>query len=343
MANPEHVAIVRQGADAIDDWYREHETMLADSDGTRHRSRPILDLAEADLDGLELYGADLVQADLTHATLRSANLDSSTLTGAVLRLASLQGAILINTDLRVANLQEANLSDAELQSANFRGATLDAATFRNVTLYETVFASTNLTGVIGLESALHLGPSTLDHRVLVRSGELPIEFLRGVGLPDEVIEFYRAQYGKPIQYFSSFISYARTDGEFVDRLHADLQDNGVRCWRDTEDMKIGDRMRSAIDRAIRIHDKVVLVLSERSIQSDWVESEVESALEKEREEGRTVLFPIRLDDSVMETDKAWAAEIRRTRNIGDFRGWKDHDSYQVAFQRVLRDLRPEAE
>lgn len=89
--------------------------------------------------------------------------------------------------------------------------------------------------------------------------------------------------------------------------------------------------------------KVVLVLSEHSIESDWVESEVETALEKEREQGRIVLFPIRLNDSVMETDKAWAAEIRRTRNIGDFREWEDHDSYQVAFQRVLRDLRPEVE
>ena len=206
-----------------------------------------------------------------------------------------------------------------------------------------MFADVNLSQAMGLASAAHEGPSVIDHRTLVQSGELPTEFLRGVGLPDEVIEFYRAQYGTPIQFYSSFISYARADGEFVDLLHAGLQDSGVRCWRDTEDMKIGDRMRPVIDRAIRLHDKLVLVLSEHSIESDWVESEVETAFEKERKQGRTVLFPIRLDDSVMETDKAWAAEIRRTRNIGDFREWKDHDSYQAAFQRVLRDLRPETE
>ena len=54
-------------------------------------------------------------------------------------------------------------------------------------------------------------------------------------------------------------------------------------------------------------------------------SEVEAAFEKERKQKRTVLFPIRLDDAVMETDEAWAAEIRRTRQIGDFRKWKEHD------------------
>jgi hypothetical protein len=44
---------------------------------------------------------------------------------------------------------------------------------------------------------------------------------------------------------------------------------------------------------------------------------------------------------VMESHKAWAALIRRTRHIGDFTHWKDHDSYQKAFERLLRDLKDE--
>jgi hypothetical protein len=45
----------------------------------------------------------------------------------------------------------------------------------------------------------------------------------------------------------------------------------------------------------------MLVLTEHSIASDWVEGEVESALEREQREKQTVLFPLRLDDAVMET------------------------------------------
>jgi hypothetical protein len=52
-----------------------------------------------------------------------------------------------------------------------------------------------------------------------------------------------------------------------------------------------------------------------------------------------VLFPIRLDDAVMETKIGWAADIKRSRHIGDFRNWKDHDAYQKALARLLRDLR----
>jgi hypothetical protein len=95
-----------------------------------------------------------------------------------------------------------------------------------------------------------------------------------------------------------------------------------------------------IDEAIRVHDKLLLVLSRSSVESAWVEKEVETAFEKERRQGnKPVLFPIRLDDAVMQTDQAWAADVRRTRHIGDFTRWKDHDAYQQAFQRLLRDLK----
>lgn len=92
--------------------------------------------------------------------------------------------------------------------------------------------------------------------------------------------------------------------------------------------------------AVRIYDKLLIVLSESSIASSWVEEEAEAAFEKEHKRKlHTVLFPVRLDDAIMECEQAWAASLRRTRHIGDFRNWKDHDSYQRAFQRILRDLK----
>ncbi len=51
-----------------------------------------------------------------------------------------------------------------------------------------------------------------------------------------------------------------------------------------------------------------------------------------------MLFPIRLDDVVMETNEAWAAKLRADRNIGDFLRWKDRDAYEQSFERVMRDL-----
>jgi hypothetical protein len=54
-------------------------------------------------------------------------------------------------------------------------------------------------------------------------------------------------------------------------------------------------------------------------------------------------FPVRIDGAVMQSSEAWARLLRGQRNIGDFTGWKDHDSYQKSFERLMRDLRVEDE
>ena len=113
----------------------------------------------------------------------------------------------------------------------------------------------------------------------------------------------------------------------------------IRAWFAPEDLKIGERFRPRIDESIRIFDKLVVILSSHSTESAWVEREIEEALERERQQQSDVLFPIRLDDSVLTSDSAWAADIRRSRHVGDFREWKDHDKYLRALERLVRDLR----
>jgi TIR domain len=107
-------------------------------------------------------------------------------------------------------------------------------------------------------------------------------------------------------------------------------------------MPIGAKIIDAIDEAIRLRDKVLLILSEGAIASDWVEGEVTRALDEERTRKQVVLFPVRLDDAVMQTSEGWARLLRGQRNIGDFSGWKEHDSYQRSFDRLMRDLRVES-
>ena len=131
------------------------------------------------------------------------------------------------------------------------------------------------------------------------------------------------------------------DNVFTERLHADLQSKGVRCWLASEDLKIGAKIRPALDESIRLHDKLLLVLSKHSVASQWVEQEVETALARERKEKRTVLFPIRVDNAVMKIESGWPTLIKNAWNIGNFTQWKDHDSYQKAFDRLLRDLKAE--
>jgi len=104
-------------------------------------------------------------------------------------------------------------------------------------------------------------------------------------------------------------------------------------------MRIGARIRDAIDEAIREAERVVLVLSLHTMSSTWVEKEFETTFEEERLRDSLVLVPIRIDDSPLLSKKAWIADIKRSRNIGDFSAWQKDSQYKLALTRLLKDLR----
>jgi len=203
-----------------------------------------------------------------------------------------------------------------------------------------VFNDVDLLELKELESCNHRGKSFVDTNTLLKSGEkLPQIFLRGIGLPDKIIEYLPSLSTSAIQYYTCFISYSHKDELFTQRLHNDLQNKDVRCWFAPEDMKTGDEMRDTVFQAIRFRDKLLLILSGNSVNSEWVKDEVDEAIAEEHQRKQTVLFPITIDNTVMTSDKAWAKKIRNDRHIGDFRKWKKPAEYEKAFNRLLRDLK----
>ena len=223
----------------------------------------------------------------------------------------------------------ANFTGADLYGAILRGVLLGGADLTEARIENTLFAAIDLNKVKGLETIRHSGPSFIGIETIYRShGNIPEAFLRGAGVDDTFIEYMRSLVGKPIEYNSCFISYSSTDHEVADRLHADLQSKNIRCWFAPEDMKIGDRIRPRIYEQIWFNDKLLLILSESSVESQWVDYEVETALARERKEKRDILFPICIDDAVKKSKASWAAHIQDTRHIGNFTRWKEHDEYQ---------------
>jgi hypothetical protein len=175
MANEEHLAQLKRGVEAWNDWRDENPGIQ-----------------------LDLRGADLRRVDLCGTHLR--------------------GAILDETILRRANLTGADLRGADLPGARMEGTTL---------------GDLDLSTVRGLEMIQHEGPSTIGINTLYRS--------KG-NIPEDMITYSKSLVGRPFEFYSCFISYSSRDEALAQRLHADLQDKGVRCWFAPEDLKNGGRV-----------------------------------------------------------------------------------------------------
>ena len=337
MAKLEHLLKLREGVKPWNSRRSAHPEVEIDLTNAY--------LTGKELDGVNFDGVNLAAAHLGDAHLRNTTLVKAKLTWASLGLTDLTEADLTDADLSHANLFVAKLTRAKLVRTDltatvFRFTDLTGSDLTDAILGMTVFSGFGLGGVKGLETVKHRVPSTLGVDTMFGSkGNIPEAFLRGVGIPEDFVAFARSLSHAAPPFCSCFISYSSKDEDFSKKLYTELQRRNVRCWFAPEDLAIGDRFQERIEEAIRLHDKLLVVLSENSINSKWVEREVQAAFEKEQLQGSTVLFPLRLDDAVMNCSRAWASDIRRTRHIGDFCTWRDGDCFERSLDRLLRDLR----
>jgi uncharacterized protein YjbI with pentapeptide repeats len=326
----------------------------------------LANLSEADLSGAKLIGADLTRANLTRANLNDANLSGANLSGADIIKADLSEADLVKANLSGANfirshlvranlsmadlseakLNEANLSEAKLNGAFFTRTNLSRAIFNKASLNRTIFADVNLGDVNGLDTVVHHGPSSVGIDTIHRSrGKIPEVFLRGVGVPNTLIEYMRSLVDKEIRYYSCSICYSIENHEFAERLYSDLLVKGISVWLAPKDINDESKSRENIFEANRLYGKLFLVLSEHNINSDWVKTEIRRARQDEIRNNIRKLFPIGLIDFTTivdwetlnsDSDKNLGLEIRQ--NLIDFSNWKDYDAYKKALDLLLRDL-----
>ena len=95
--------------------------------------------------------------------------------------------------------------------------------------------------------------------------------------------------------YDVFISYSSKNSAAVQAICHQLEDNNIKCWMAPRDIPVGAKYASVITQAIKECKAVVLVFSEYSAISPWVESEINIAFSN-----RKPIVPYKIDTTPLE-------------------------------------------
>lgn len=96
-----------------------------------------------------------------------------------------------------------------------------------------------------------------------------------------------------------FISYSHEDVKIVKQFALQLSLCGFDLWMDEKNVSFGGYYTTQILKGIHEADIYVVFISQNSVQSNWIEAEIDFALREKIERKKLVVVPVRLDDADM--------------------------------------------
>ena len=130
-----------------------------------------------------------------------------------------------------------------------------------------------------------------------------------------------------------FLSHTSSDKPFVRKLAADLRNNGHTVWIDEAEINIGDSLIGKIREGLDNVDYVAAVLSEKSIESEWVKRELDIASNREIKEKKVMVLPILIEEVQL-------PGFLEGKFYGDFSNPKDYPAKLELLLRSLGDSKP---
>jgi len=117
--------------------------------------------------------------------------------------------------------------------------------------------------------------------------------------------------GDPVSHIRLFVAHSHKD-EIAERIANALEEEGFDVWYSKKSIKVGESLTEKISKGLTEGDFLVVVLSENSVQSDWMKKELSMGVILELEKKSIFILPVR-------TDRCEIPLMIRDKKFADFR------------------------
>lgn len=125
-----------------------------------------------------------------------------------------------------------------------------------------------------------------------------------------------------------FLSHNFADKPFVRKLATDLESHGVKYWLDEAEIKVGESLVEKIREGIDNYDYLLAVLSQNSIESPWVQRELDIATNQEIADRKVKVLPVMYQAVEM-------PGFLLGKRYADF---TNPDNYQASFKDLIQSI-----
>ncbi|RCW51597.1 toll/interleukin-1 receptor domain-containing protein [Halanaerobium sp. ST460_2HS_T2] len=128
---------------------------------------------------------------------------------------------------------------------------------------------------------------------------------------------------------SIFLCHSSEDKDFARKIAEDLIKRGAKVWIDEAEINIGDSLIKKIQEGIHNSDYLGALLSKNSIQSEWVQRELEIALNEEIEKNNVKVLPLMIEE----------CEIPGFLSSKVYADFTESGSYNEEFNKLINKLK----
>lgn len=317
--------------------------------------------SRAEFDDCNAIGAVFVDCDF-----HDAHLMQSAFGQADFFRAKFQGTRFLTPNVREAFFVEAQFSDAIIIGSRFDDANFGFTTFERTLISACSFPDVRVLGPCQFDAntmSISLSVSIIEFQRL-KPGEPNYEearkefletlrttrlfFSKAGGVSEAQLKSYSTALGLlPRDGARVFISHSAGDQQIAEIIRRRLEADGFETWLASSKLRGGRHVIDEISHAINESVNFFLILSDASLQSGWVRTEIRKLFQLERSTRPIRLFPITITSSPAVL-KDWncpdvdlgidlAAWVRNHKTY-DFAQWQDPETVENAFVTLLRDV-----